>query len=51
MTKKAHCPYCGLVDDMPVAETGCYSDGKPKKIYSLKCRRCGRVFWQKEETK
>lgn len=47
---KAHCLYCGMVDDMKVAERGCYSDGNPVMMNAFVCTRCGRRFWQKDTT-
>ena len=44
-TRKVLCVYCGLVSEMPVVETGCVSDGKPIKMYKVRCPRCGQGQW------
>ena len=43
--KKTTCQYCGLHNEMPVVETGCVSNGKPIKMYKVRCPRCGQVQW------
>ena len=44
-TKNKTCIYCGLRTEMPVVETGCVSDGKPIKMYKVRCPRCGQGQW------
>ena len=40
--KDKTCIYCGLRTEMPVVETGCVSDGKLIKMYTVHCPQCGQ---------